>query len=219
MSKQDQNGRNTVLTSIRKALANYPLPPASAPSPHHTASRKKYSVEDFRQRLLDSKATVAEANTLQEVPDRVSEYCKSQKLCLDIAVAPGKLVNLPWQKAGLKTKGQWDEQLSLAVTACRGAIAETGQFLVANDTPEAWLSLVATVHVVVIDLANLHNSLDDLGDLLGTKLPSTVTLVHGPSCTADIEQTLIMGAHGPSKVHAIVVAGKLVPRQKTVKKQ
>lgn len=201
MKKTDD--REQVLTAIRTALARQPAEAALPRKTQHYTDGTK----EFLERLQASPASLDRAKSLSDVPQLVAAWCKSRKLANKIAVAE-KLAKLDWQQAGLTTKKKWDDKLSLAVTGCSGALAETGQFLVTNDSDEAWLSLVAPIHVVVIQASALQASLDDLPTIAGRQIPSVMTLVHGASRTGDIEQTLVMGAHGPREVHAIFVDEK-----------
>lgn len=199
--KKIADSRSEVLAAIKRSQEQVPsdatLPPQA----------KKYAagVPDFVAKLTASPATIDNAKSFAEVPALVARFCKKNKLGKEIAVTGKQLEKLAWEQAKLKTATKWHDKLSLAVTQCSGAIAETGQFIVTNNSPEAWLSLVAPIHIVVITTAQIKASLNDLESLLGDKPPSSLTLVHGPSRTGDIEQTLIMGAHGPGQVHAILV--------------
>ncbi len=107
---------------------------------------------------------------------------------------------------------QWKEaifdQADAAVTSARWGIAETGT-LVLWPTPEEprTLSLVPPTHFVVLDAADLH---DDFAGLVAAErwrdgMPSNALLISGPSKTADIEQTLSYGIHGPVELVVLLL--------------
>ncbi len=77
------------------------------------------------------------------------------------------------------------------------------------DNPTT-LNFLPDVHVVVVDAADVASDFETAMARLRERygvgdLPRTVNLITGPSRSADIEQTLMLGAHGPRKLHVIVV--------------
>jgi L-lactate dehydrogenase complex protein LldG len=80
--------------------------------------------------------------------------------------------------------------------------------LVSGAATPASVSLVPETHVAVLSARRIVAHMEDAWDLLRAErreLPRAVNFVSGPSRTADIEQTLILGAHGPYRVHVIIV--------------
>ena len=95
-----------------------------------------------------------------------------------------------------------------ALTAARAAIAETGTLIVWPDAEEPRLmSLVPPLHVVLLDAANIYNTLHEAITVEGWKagLPTNALLISGPSKTADIQQTLAYGAHGPKELVVLLL--------------
>ncbi|MDX1456419.1 MAG: LUD domain-containing protein [Marinobacter sp.] len=108
---------------------------------------------------------------------------------------------------------QWQSQLfnevNASLTGCRGAIAETGSIILWPTPQEPRLmSLVPPVHVVVLRADQiydtLHQAMAEQGWAEGG-MPTNVVLVSGPSKTADIEQTLAYGVHGPRELVILVL--------------
>ena len=88
-------------------------------------------------------------------------------------------------------------------TGARGAIAETGSLILWPDAQEPRLmSLVPPVHLVLVDAATIHATLIDAmrAENWATGLPTNALLISSPSKTADIQQTLAYGAHGPKEL-------------------
>ncbi|MGY5452516.1 LutC/YkgG family protein [Agarivorans sp. MS3-6] len=99
-------------------------------------------------------------------------------------------------------------QTSVTLTGCDAAIADTGTVVLKPSEAEPRsLSLIAPCHVAVIKASQI---IDNFPQLIEQQqwsqgLPSNVLLISGPSKTADIQQTLAYGAHGPSQLIIIVV--------------
>jgi L-lactate dehydrogenase complex protein LldG len=96
-----------------------------------------------------------------------------------------------------------------ALTTCEVLIARTGSILLSSAQQGRVPSVYAPVHLCIAYTSQL---VYDIGDGLeavqakyGTTLPSLITMATGPSRTADIEKTLVVGVHGPKEVYCFVV--------------
>ena len=86
-------------------------------------------------------------------------------------------------------------------------LADTGSVvLLSSDEPRS-RSLLPWRHVTVVRAESILGGLAELFEALGTDLPSSVAIVTGPSRSADIEQRLAVGVHGPGEVHVVIVDG------------
>ncbi len=94
----------------------------------------------------------------------------------------------------------------VGVSQAAYGLADTGSvvLLAGPDSPRG-RSLLPPVHISVLAVDNVLPGLPDLFRELGTDLPSEVAIVTGPSRSADIEQTLTIGVHGPGEVHVVLV--------------
>ena len=96
-------------------------------------------------------------------------------------------------------------------TAARAAIAETGTLILWPDANEPRLmSLVPPVHIVLLDAAKIYNTLYEAMQQESWQdgLPTNSLLISGPSKTADIQQTLAYGAHGPKELIVLMIGGE-----------
>jgi L-lactate dehydrogenase complex protein LldG len=85
------------------------------------------------------------------------------------------------------------------------ALADTGSVvLLSSDEPRA-RSLLPWTHVTIVREETIVAGLEELFEALGTDLPSSIAIVTGPSRSADIEQKLVVGVHGPGEVHVAIV--------------
>ena len=101
-------------------------------------------------------------------------------------------------------------EYDVGISMAQAAIAETGTLLLESEAERHRLvSLVPPVHIAIVDVADiclrLGEALATVGR--GSELSPTVTLITGPSRTADIELTLAIGVHGPQELYVIVNEG------------
>jgi L-lactate dehydrogenase complex protein LldG len=124
-----------------------------------------------------------------------------------------RLAGLAWERAGTLevTTGRSDGLQLASVSHAFAGVAETGTLVLTSgkDNPTT-LNFLPDNHIVVIaanDVAGDYETVwQRLRDVHGARmLPRTVNMITGPSRSADIEQTLILGAHGPRRLHVIVV--------------
>jgi L-lactate dehydrogenase complex protein LldG len=115
--------------------------------------------------------------------------------------------------AGLQVS-TWDQitldelyDFDAAVTDVTWAIAETGSLVIkSNQTHGRSISLVPMVHVAIVEPKHCIPDLLDLMGILDKEgAGNNVTIITGPSKTADIEGALVVGVHGPGEVHVFVL--------------
>jgi L-lactate dehydrogenase complex protein LldG len=104
------------------------------------------------------------------------------------------------------------DQAAVGFTLCEALIARNGSILVSNGNAAGRrLSIYPNVHIVLAYTSQLVMDLKDGFKLLknkyGTNLPSMVSNITGPSRTADIEKTLVLGAHGPKELFVFLLDG------------
>lgn len=106
----------------------------------------------------------------------------------------------------------WKEHLfrnlDAGLTTTRGGIAETGSLILWPDASEPRLiSLVPPIHVALLKATELYGTLSDAmaEQSWSSGMPTNALLVSGPSKTADIEQTLAYGVHGPRELIVLVI--------------
>lgn len=106
----------------------------------------------------------------------------------------------------------WKDELfdvcQAGITHCAGAIADTGTLVLLPDGGEPrTLSLVPPCHIALLAASTIADNLAGLVDAgrWQQAMPTNLLLVSGPSKTADIQQTLAYGAHGPSRLLVVLV--------------
>ncbi|MGA7750114.1 MAG: lactate utilization protein C [Gallionella sp.] len=216
------NARDKILGKIRNAQANKGLGSHTAPGPNtetiasHIAQHQRGPlppppgdlVACFKERAIKLSSDVLEANDSTDVPFLLASYLREKNLPLRGVCWPS-LAGLPWNAAGLDMQSRpTKDQDLVGVTGAFCAIAETGTLMLLSgaETP-ATTSLLPETHVAVVDPRRIVATMEDAWDLLRKEHkqpPRTVNFISGPSRTADIEQTVTLGAHGPYRVLLIV---------------
>ena len=174
-------------------------------------------VTRFIQRAADMASTVERIGAPEEIPGAVARYVDALDLPPELAeqrshkgVCWPELALLDWRGAGLHIDPRPTTGSDrLAITGCFCAIAETGTlvFTAGADTPTA-LTLLPDTHVAVVRADRIVPAMEDAFALVREEkraMPRAVNLISGPSRTGDIEQTIVLGAHGPFRMHILVL--------------
>jgi L-lactate dehydrogenase complex protein LldG len=105
-------------------------------------------------------------------------------------------------------QGPAAEPIDAAITTCEAAVARLGSLVINSNTESGRaLSVYAPIHICVVfatDLVwDINDAIQHLHKKYGTTWPSMINLATGPSRTADIEKTLVVGVHGPKEVFVL----------------
>jgi L-lactate dehydrogenase complex protein LldG len=166
----------------------------------------------FRAEALVADATVDEAGGAAEVPARVAAYLAEYGLPLTIKAAPG-LKTIPWREHLEVDFGIAEPADAVGVSGVFAGIAETGTVMLLSG-PECptTLAFLPETHIVVLEAGRIVGAYEDAWARLRVErpnaMPRSVNWITGPSRTADIEQTLFLGAHGPRRLHIVIVRDK-----------
>jgi L-lactate dehydrogenase complex protein LldG len=225
--------REQVLGGVRRALGRGALDgAAAAPLEQRVAAPprgvipartegldRKALVDLFERYATDAAATVTRVPRVDEVPDAVAAFLASQNLPADVAMAPDPLLDkVPWDRRPLLRirKGRSDGLDPVGLSAAFSGIAETATLMLASgaDSPST-LNFLPDTHVVVLPASRVVGPMEDAwaklraanpnAQLSGEAMPRTVNFITGPSRTGDIEQKILMGAHGPRRLHIVIV--------------
>lgn len=220
------SARDTVLGSIRRSLgvtgdglrrqtiddriARHP----KGVIPKRGEGTKAERIALFRTMIEQAFATTAILKSADEIPAIVAAYLRSKNLPMEIRRGDDpRLAAAPWQneKTLTVTTGPSDGKQFASISHAFGAVAETGT-LVMTSGPEnpTTLSFLPEHHIVVLDAAEIEGNYEAVWERIRGKygpgkMPRTVNWISGPSRTADIEQVLLQGAHGPRTLHVLVV--------------
>jgi L-lactate dehydrogenase complex protein LldG len=214
--------RADILDSIRRSLGRGGLDPATEAGLRQrlSAHRRQIGlartdkdhaelVDLFEEMAKALSATVSHIPNSAGVPEAVATYLAEQNLPAQAVVAPA-LQSVPWaDRPTLELRfGKAVNEDLVSITPVIGAVAETGT-LVLTSGPESptTLNFLPDTHIAVVNRSQITGRYEDVWDKIrdnGT-LPRTVNMISGPSRTGDIEQTIQLGAHGPRRLHILIL--------------
>lgn len=217
------SARDRILARLRAAPRPAAGEAATAPDvAGYYAARAPLSAEaryaQFRSAIEAAHAEVFETS-VERWPALLAKLCRDKGLA-NLAYAPGaaeapRLLAeadlprlIPFGASMEEFKLSLFDEVQAGITWAKGAIAETGTLIAwtGPDQPRS-LSLVPPVHFILLEERSI---LDDFHQVMQTwaALPTNVLLISGPSKTADIQQTLAYGAHGPKELIVLVLRGE-----------
>ena len=171
-------------------------------------------VRIFRDYLEGQSATVVEVASPADLPSEIAGYLRGRNLALSIRLGEDPLWStLPWdQEPALerhpgKAEGTDQAGLSRAIAG----VAETGTLIFTSgpDNPTT-INYLPETHLIVVRACDITGAYEDMWTKIRAthgegQMPRAVNFISGPSRTADIEQQLVMGAHGPRRMHVMIV--------------
>jgi len=216
------SARDAILSRIRKAQGRAGSGPTASElaGVHAVIARREIgprpgiasapdSLAQFRKECERVSTTFAEVASSVAVPAEVKRYLDGIGVAASV-VAWSEFAGLDWGLAGIAFAARpatGDDRTGL--TGCFCAIAETGTVLLlsAPEMPKT-NALLPDTHICVVRRSRLLKTMEDAFALVRTEIgepPRSMFMVSGPSRTADIEMTIVIGAHGPYRVHVILV--------------
>lgn len=159
-------------------------------------------------------ATVERVADLANVPSAVAAYLRAKNLPARVRRGTDeRLAALPWARepAVDVSVGRSHGEDLVGLSAAFAGVAETGTVvLVSGEDNPTTLNLLPEHHLVVVPAEAIAGDYETVWDALRAvygkgAMPRTVNWITGPSRSGDIEQKLLLGAHGPRSVHLIVV--------------
>jgi L-lactate dehydrogenase complex protein LldG len=220
--------REGILAGIRRALSRGALDPGTQAQlrarlvahPRNPIPARAAALDDagrvdlFIALAKEVQATVTQVGSFAAVPEEVARYLAAENLPAELVVAPDPgLDEIPWgMRPMLRTRrGRAAAEDKVSLTPCHSAIAETGTLmLVSGPENPTTLNFLPDTHIVVVRrdqvVATYEDGLDRLrADRGSDKLPRVINFITGPSRTADIEQQIELGAHGPRRLHIVLI--------------
>jgi L-lactate dehydrogenase complex protein LldG len=217
--------KQAILTAIRRGLRRGPLPQDQAAMLQDRLTRHPRHLIPARSRLPHAQqvdlfvrnvekefGTVIRVPDLDAVPGAVADYLAAQNLPGSLVMAAHPALRaIPWSARPLLTIREGRAEATDAVSVQHGfaGIAETGTLMLPSAPARpVTLNLLADTEIVVLSASAIVGAYEEAWDRLRAELgamPRNVMLVTGPSRSADIEQTLELGAHGPRRLHVVLV--------------
>jgi L-lactate dehydrogenase complex protein LldG len=196
--------------AVGDRLAQHPA--GIVPARGQLAAKERLAL--FRTMVEAANGSVEEIADAGDVPSAVAALLRAHNLPMAVKRgADPRLAALPWERERTLevSVGPSAGKDLVAVSHAFGAAAESGTLMLVSgpDNPTT-LNFLPDTHIVVVDAKDVAGDYETLWRRLREKfgdglMPRTVNFITGPSRSADIEQTLILGAHGPRRLHVMVV--------------
>ncbi len=214
------DARNSILGRLRAADTSGPLPAEDFQvvdqrgwSLEERLTRLRANMEGVHAEFLDARqggwvAAVKDWLRVESVPALV--YAPETDLGRVLAAewGEGGAALVAYDRAMAEWKDEFFAHAGAGLTSTEGGIAATGSLIVRPSAQEPrTLSLVPPIHIAVLDTAKLYDTMwvamREQNWPVG--MPTNLLLISGPSKTADIEQTLAYGVHGPKRLLVVLI--------------
>ncbi|HRQ37808.1 MAG TPA: lactate utilization protein [Chloroflexota bacterium] len=204
------NPRDEILARLRQAQRDEPLPPP-------WQSRRDFPdlVARFTQALTAVKGEVHRVDSLAAAYDLTNQLLRQMEAEKVVVNDERPLPNLPrlphitYHQVGQEDAALRDfcASADAGLTTADAALAETGTLIVTSGPGKSRLvSLLPPVHMALVSTAVLTTDLFTWTAGFNRQLPANLNFISGPSKTADIEQTMAVGVHGPKRFIVILYA-------------
>jgi len=209
------SAREQILGNIRaanSALAGDKVPgPRSAETHGPLPDWPEERLERFVAKLESVSAEVTRVKSPQEAIQAIAGHLQKHDLPRRLVMSDQPLVQgLPWPEDWEVTHRPARGDDVVSVTSAFAAIAETGSVVMLSSAKSpVTLNFLPDDHLVVMRESQVVDHLEDMWTLLRKQesaMPRTVNIITGPSRTADVEQTIQLGAHGPRRLHVVLLA-------------
>lgn len=220
------NARDEILATIRRSLgvtgrerpriAEVENRLAGAPRglvPERGQLEREALLALFKAQAQATLASYVEVESAADVPAAVADYLRLANLPARLRMGEDpRLAAMPWERTALEVgKGRSDGGDLVAVNHAFGGVAETGTLaMVSGPENPTTLNFLPDYAIAVVSRKDLAGDYETLWDRVRQAygkgaMPRTVNWITGPSRSGDIEQTILLGAHGPRSVHIVVV--------------
>ncbi len=202
--------RSNILANIRKSIGHANpeiLTKRLATHPvHEQPVLEKNLIARFTKQVEKVTGTLKSIHNSKEIPSAILEFLLKhdlpQKLVMD-----SRLSTLTWpNELQLAYRAANNEDV-VSISYAFAGVAETGSLvLLSSSESPTTLNFLPANHIIILTKDNLVAYIEDVWPRLRScSMPRTVNFITGPSRTADIEQTIQLGAHGPKRLHVVLV--------------
>lgn len=216
------SARDTVIRNVRRSLnRSAPLSPSVRksldarlrhPVPNVQPRLDVPLMERFLTRLAAVNVKVTRLAVLDRVSETVERHMETHGLGTRLVAAPDpELAGIRWSnRLEVERRAAVGEDL-VSVTGAFAGIAESGTLvLLSGPHSPTTLNFLPGDHLVVLAAERVLPAMEDVWARLRAReggMPRTVNFITGPSRTADVEQTMQEGAHGPRRLHLLLIGG------------
>lgn len=203
--------KDDILTRIRKARTAKQVEELIVPdmkSPIYKEIEPS-AIACFKRELEAVSGVCSVCKSMDEVAEKIKQLLKIKNIestfCKDTQInSLLDMYNIPYVSDEKNF-----ESMQVGITGCEFLVARTGSVIISSQGQSGrQMNIFPPIHVVIAKKEQLvefpEDGLVSLQKKYGEALPSLISFVSGPSRTADIEKTLILGAHGPKELHVFI---------------
>ena len=208
---EDSNTRDKILKKVRKALINkstHDTGHVDFDSPVYVQSADPMEMQ-FAQKFSSLNGKFVFCENEKEFTDNVSVLIKDNNWTNVFCLEPSLKDLLQKEKIEFSDKAAELANANIGITTCECLIARTGSVMISSRQASGRrLPLYSNIHIVAAYTSQLVPDIKDGLKLIKTKyseIPSLIGNITGPSRTADIEKTLVQGAHGPKEIFVFLI--------------
>jgi L-lactate dehydrogenase complex protein LldG len=196
--------------AVESRLARHP----QGPQPSRAQIPHAEQTALFTAMAREVSTTVVRVSDGDQVPQAVADYLKAENLPATLRLAPDPALDaLPWDRQPLLRveRGRAQAADEVSVTHAFAGVAETGTLMLLSGAEgPTTLNFLPDNNIVVLESDRVVGRYEEGWERLRRahgegKMPRTVNFITGPSRTGDIEQKIQLGAHGPRRLHVILV--------------
>ena len=202
-----KTARQEILDKLKNAVHPVPeKPDFDSPVYHSIDKPLDLAFKENLEKVNGSVYLFSSQNVLfEKLKDVLSEFNQKKVVCFEEEI----INRLKIADYLLPDFSDIPENVEVGITGCEFLIAHTGSVMVSSaQNGGRQMFVYPPIHIVVAKqdqlVEFLENAYSNLTQKYGNKLPSHVALITGPSRTADIEKTLVLGAHGPREFHVFI---------------
>ena len=206
--------RDSILLKIRQALTQQvPIPFANRGTTEFVFQPSEKDLEiEFAENFSKLQGRFSFCANKLELADQLNLLVTTRKWSKVICAEPAIEATLNEHQFFSINNSISLSNCEAAITTCEALIARTGSFILSSGTKSGRNnSVYAPIHICIAFTSQLVYDISDgiaiVKSKYGINLPSTIALATGPSRTADIEKTLVVGVHGPKEVFCFLVDG------------
>ena len=158
-------------------------------------------IDVFKNELENVDGEVVICNDKDNLNELLLAYLEDNKLD-DIYTFNPDYIQL-FKNKGINASKMFRDNIDVSITSCEFLSARTGTVVVSSKVTGRRINIFAPTHIVLAKKSQIVSDIDEAFVKIKEKysaLPSAISYITGPSRTADIEKTLIIGAHGPKKL-------------------
>jgi L-lactate dehydrogenase complex protein LldG len=206
--------REAILKRIKMATSGRPVPDIGRPAGSFVHKTDTSLPETFTANLqkVSGNVTICETGneTLEALKKLVEANCWKKIVCPDLQI----IAFLRSAEGSIDFESNLTLDTEVVITGCEALIADTGSILVSSRHSQSRKALVySPVHIVIAAGSQIvetaEEAMHQLLQRYPKNIPSLISIITGPSRTADIEKTLILGAHGPKALFVIITKQNL----------